>query len=164
MKLSEILDTLDELRIDNVDGWGAVPYNQNVDYRGLRVTVKPSMFLKLAHKLERPFSAADIERHLRSDGAIGAPFLMIAVPQDWFEGDMTMPAEIYGHEGRNRMTAALRVEGDKPVETHLFFGSGLRNRDLKPEIVERLNKNVISQDGNLVKGPWFAMASTVGGT
>lgn len=152
-------DELDELRIDNKDGWGAVPYNQNVDYRGLRVRVRPSTFLKLAHKLDRYYSADDIERHIRADGAIGAPFLMVAIPQDWFEGDMSSPAEIYGHEGRNRMAAALRAEGDEPVETHLFFGSGLRNRDLKPEIVARLNDDVISQDGKLVGGPWFTQAA-----
>lgn len=151
-------DDLDELRIDNRDGWGAVPYNQNVGYRGLRVAMKPSMFLRLAHELEHPHSADDIEKHLRSGGAIGAPFLMVAIPQDWFEGDMSHPAEIYGHEGRNRMNAALRTEGDQPVETHLFFGGGIRNRDLTPEIVDRLNQEVISQRGSHIKGPWFSMA------
>lgn len=155
MKLSEMFDNLDELRIDNKHGWGAVPDNQNVDYKGLRVHVKPSMFLRLAHELERPFSAGDIENHIRANGSIGAPFLMIAIPQDWFERDLTLPAEIYGHEGRNRMIAILKVEGDIPVETHLFFGGGLRNRDLTPEIVDRLNRSVISQRGNLVNGPWF---------
>lgn len=158
MKLSEMFDNLDELRIDNKQGWGAVPDNQNVDYKGLRVRVKPSMFLKLAHELVTPFSAGDIEKHISADGAIGAPFLVIAIPQDWFEGDLTLPAEIYGHEGRNRMTAILRAEGDIPVETHLFFGGGVRNRDLKPDIIDRLNKSVISQRGVVVKGPWFNTA------
>lgn len=158
MKLSEMFDNLDELRIDNKQGWGAVPDNQNVDYKGLRVRVKPSMFLKLAHELGTPFSAGDIEKHISADGAIGAPFLVIAIPQDWFEGDLTLPAEIYGHEGRNRMTAILRAEGDIPVETHLFFGGGVRNRDLKPDIIDRLNKSVISQRGVVVKGPWFNTA------
>lgn len=160
MKLLELFN-LDELRIDNNRGWGAVPYNQNVDYMGLRVLMKPSMFLKLAHRLDTAYSAGDIEKHLRSDGAIASPFLMIAIPQDWFEGDMTMPAEVYGHEGRNRMTAAIRVEGDNPVETHLFFGSGLRNRDLKPDIVSRLNRNIISQEGQLIKGPWFMLGDAM---
>lgn len=72
---------------------------------------------------------------------------------------MTLPAEIYGHEGRNRMTAVLNAEGDDPVETHLFFSGGLRNRDLSSDIVERLNANVISQYGVLIKGPWFSLSS-----
>lgn len=163
MKLFDVFDELDELRIDNVNGWGAVPDNQNVDYKGLRVTMRPSMFLRLAHSLPQAFTASDIEKHLRSDGAIGAPFLILAVPQDWFEGDLSLPAEIYGHEGRNRMTAAMRVEGDKPVEVHLFFGGGIRNRDLTPEIIDRLNTDVISQRGDLTKGPWFS-ARTMGET
>lgn len=87
MNLLELFSNdLDELRIDNKHGWGAVPDNQNVDYKGLRVKIKPSVFLKLAHRLDRAFSADDIERHIKSDGAIGAPFLVIAIPQDWFEG------------------------------------------------------------------------------
>ncbi len=161
MKLFELLNSVDELRIDNEKGWGSVPNNRNVDYLGLRAMVKPSMFFKLAHKLDRPFTAADIEKHIRSGGAIGAPFLVIAIPQDWFDGDMTMPAEIYGHEGRNRMIAVHNAEGDQPVETHLFFGGELRNRHLTPEIVDRLNKDIISQQGNLIKGPWFSKESIV---
>lgn len=159
MKLFDMFDELDELRIDNVNGWGAVPDNQNVDYKGLRVMMRPSMFLKLAHNLPQAFTASDIEKHLRSDGAIGAPFLILAVPQDWFEGDLSLPAEIYGHEGRNRMTAAMRVEGDEPVEVHLFFGGGIRNRDLTPEIIDRLNGDVVSERGDLTKGPWFSTRS-----
>lgn len=37
--------------IDNKDGWGAVPYNQEVNYFGLKVKMTPSIFLKLAAPL-----------------------------------------------------------------------------------------------------------------
>lgn len=96
MKLFDLIDKLEELKIDNQQGWGAVPDNRNVDYKGLRVQIKPSKFLELAHALDTPYSALDIEKHIKSNGAIGAPFLLIAIPQDWFEGDLSLPAEIYG--------------------------------------------------------------------
>lgn len=156
MKLMDMID-LEELRIDNVDGWGAVPYNQNVDYMGLRVKMKPSVFLKLAHTLTRYPSSKDIEQHIKADGGIGAPFLVINIPVEWFDnGDFTKPAEVYGHEGRNRMAAVKKVEGDNPIETHLFFAKQLRNRDLTPEIISHLNKEILSQEHQLIQGPWFS--------
>lgn len=155
--MHEMIDRIGEVRIDNRDGWGSVPDNQNVAYKGLRVAVRPKQFLRMANELGTPYTASDIEKHIGSGGTIGAPFLMVAIPQDWFEGDLSSPAEIYGHEGRNRMTAILRSEGDEPVETHLFFGGGVRNRDLTPEIIDRLNGDIVSERGSIVRGPWFSM-------
>ena len=40
--------------IDNVNGKGATPNNQDVGYKGLRVLVTPSVFLKLALPLTQP--------------------------------------------------------------------------------------------------------------
>jgi hypothetical protein len=37
-----------EYKINNRSGIGSVPYNQEVDYFGLRVAMRPSTFLKLA--------------------------------------------------------------------------------------------------------------------
>ena len=42
---------LDELRIDNEHGWGQTPNNANVDYKGLKVMMKPSIFLRLSAEL-----------------------------------------------------------------------------------------------------------------
>ncbi len=159
MRLLKLIETLDEVRIDNKNGWGNVPFNQNVDYMGLRVHMKPSMFLELAHEIKEPLSAGDIEAHIRSGGAIGAPFLMVNIPEEWFDSDMIKPAWVRGHEGRNRMIAIRRTEGDLPVETHLFFSGGVRNRDLTPEIIDRLNRDIVSERGDLNKGPWFSQDS-----
>ena len=40
------------VNIDNKNGRGAVPHNQEVDYFGMRVKMKPSTFIALASKLE----------------------------------------------------------------------------------------------------------------
>jgi putative chitinase len=156
-KASESNDHLDEVTIDNKDGWGNVPYNQNVNYMGLRVQMTPRKFLELASELEVPRSVDSIEAHIRKGGSIGAPFLQVVIPPEWFDGDLSKPARIRGHEGRNRMIAVLKAEGNTPIETHLFFNGGVRNRDLTPEIIKRLNQDITSERETLNKGPWFAL-------
>jgi len=156
MRLYELFD-LEELKIDNVRGAGAVPDNQNVDYRGLRVQMKPSMFLELAHKLRHPESVEGLAKHIEQGGAIGAPFLIIEIPRDWWEKDSKFASipTVVGHEGRNRMMAIQKVEGDHSVEVHLFFRGEVRARHLTPKIIDKLNWMMRSQDGKLIDGPLF---------
>lgn len=70
MKISELLN---EVTIDNEHGWGQVPMNLNVEYRGLRVLMKPSVFLKLAAELTGEPSQK-VRDHIANQGSIGAPF------------------------------------------------------------------------------------------
>lgn len=159
MKLSEILAPVTEINIDNQKGWGEVPDNSNVDYLGLRVKVRPSVFIRLASALAGEVSS-DIRAHIQKGGSIAAPFLDIKIPDAWFNGDLTSDARVTSHEGRNRMSAVLELEGDAPVETHLFFRGGIRNRDITPQIVNRLQRSIISQRGQIIHGPWFDALTT----
>ena len=92
-----------EYKINNLSGIGSVPYNQEVDYFGLRVAMRPSTFLKLA--LPMPNTAQDqeaieyVKQHKDTEG-IGAPFLDLDIPQAWEEGDLSKPARITGQIGR----------------------------------------------------------------
>jgi len=167
MKISD----LKEVKIDNVDGWGAVPNNQGVDYFGLRVLMRPSVFLDLADPLgKEPYD--DIVNHIKTGGAIGAPFLIIYYPTEWEDKEFTRIAKIRSHEGRNRMTAILKVEGDVKVETHLFFSTfryerdeegrkvlktgEVRARHLTPEIISHLNLCMYKEDSqDIARGPFF---------
>lgn len=148
---------LDEVAIDNREGWGPVPYNQDVDYFGLRVLVRPSTFLKLALPLAgEPPSKDAIEQHIRAGGAIGAPFLNIKIPVEWEDGEYEQAAaRVVGHEGRNRMMAVLEVEGDEPVEVHLFPKGGMRRRHLTPEIIDATNHGMGREAGGFETGPLF---------
>jgi pyrimidine deaminase RibD-like protein len=151
---------LDELKIDNVNGIGSVPWNQEIGYMGLNVLMKPSVFLKLALPI-KSLSLNDkktvdyLKKELDNRG-IGAPFLQIDIPQEWKKGITGTPARIVGHDGRHRMLAIQSAEGDTPVEVHLL-PRGFRNRDFKahPEWIDELNALLISENGNYVTGPLF---------
>lgn len=146
---------LSEVRIDNKKGAGSTPNNDNVDYLGLRVMMKPSVFLKLAPPLGY---SADLQRMrdlIQSGGAIGAPQLYLEIPPSWDDEDLIKPARVQNHEGRHRMQAILELEGDEPVETHLF-PLGMRRRHLTPQMIQRLQQSLISQGlRQLVRGPLF---------
>jgi putative chitinase len=147
-------DQLSEVTIDNREGAGAVPYNADVDYFGLRVQMRPSTFLKLAAPLGGPHNEK-LEQYIAQGGAIGAPFLMIDIPEGWEAGDFSQPAEVTGHEGRNRVSAVLKLEGDAPIEMHLF-PRYLRRRHLTPQWIEALNRGLTAESsGRVIPGPLF---------
>lgn len=143
--------------IDNANGWGSVPFNQNIKYMGLKVMMKPSIFLSLAAKLHNETSASEIVTHLKNSGKIGSPFLNIKTPIEWHSNDISHYAKVSGHEGRNRMLAIMRAYGDIPVETHLFFNGGIsRARHLTPKIVDSLNSHLYTENTDiLISGPFF---------
>ena len=147
-------------RIDNREGEGQVPYNCEVDYMGMKVLMKPSVFLNLAHQLNNPKedSIKYLTEHLESGGKIGAPFLNIYPPEAWGAGDFSENARVSGHEGRHRMLALQAVDGDEPVEVHFFFKSPQinRNRHLTEEIIENLRTALIKEASNeVISGELF---------
>lgn len=153
------IEFINEVAIDNRKGWGAVPKNQDVDYFGLQVQMRPSTFLKLALPLANPPSADEISQHISQGGSIGAPFLEIMIPDEWSDDDLRQPVAVRGHDGRNRMNAIMAVEGNNPVEVHLFFYGRRREwraRHLTPEIIQALNIAMIPQGGiSPIRGPFF---------
>ena len=150
MKISEVV-------IDNRNGIGATPYNQEVNYRGLRVQMKPSVFLDLAAFLRSDDRNRHVTQAILDGVAIGAPFLIIQIPAAWFDSqDYSEPAQIVGHEGRNRMQSVQDAEGNAAIETHLFFRDDIRNRDLTPEIIEALSQGMyMERTSTLKRGPLF---------
>lgn len=161
MKLDELLN---EVKIDNQNGIGVVPYNMggNPDYFGMRVIMKPSIFLKLAAKVDHPNGERYIElrNKITSGEGVGSPFLNIKVPSEWRSGNLSSPAEICGHEGRHRMYAILDTEGDAPMEVHMWgkFNDGeLRARHLTDEMKNELNNGMISENGQYIVGPLFKL-------
>ena len=159
----KLWDFLQEANIDNRQGLGNVPDNQNVDYLGLRVQMKPSVFLRLAATLyrEQASSTDYIKQHVQKGGAIASPWLVIDIPQAWEQGDFQQAARVSGHEGRNRMWAVLETDGDEPIECHLFFSHGLRNRHILPSWIVQINERMIPERSNkAISGPFFTVHSS----
>ena len=152
---------LNELKINNATGIGAVPHNADVDYHGLRVTMRPSMFLRLALPLDRNDSeerkAIEYCKSQLDDPGIGAPFLTITVPEAWESDDFSLEAKVRDHDGRHRMYAILDEQGDRPVETHIFLPH-FRRRDITDGIIENLRNGILNQAGQYVSGPIFGDA------
>jgi hypothetical protein len=151
---------IQELKINNRNGAGAVPYNQEIDYMGLRVAMTPRMFLKLALPLDvKPDDQATIDslKQIKDTQGFGAPFLYIEIPEQWFDGDFSKSAQVSNHDGRHRMLSILDSEGNDPVEVHLFLRHGLRRRDLTDKMIEQLQSGMISQTGTPLSGPIFVM-------
>jgi hypothetical protein len=146
-----------EVVIDNVKGLGSVPYNQDIDYRGMRVMMRPSMFLKLAAPMNDSRSVDHLKQHIQTGGAIGAPFLTMELDKDDPTGSVPV---VTGHEGRNRMIAIQQVEGDDPVEVHIMFRGGIsRARHLTPEIKQHINRAARQErTANIVTGPLWSDA------
>ena len=170
--LRKLIDIVTEVKINNKTGKGAVPNNVDIDYFGLRVAMKPSTFLKLAKPLRERVSVDFLKAHIQNGGEIGAPFLQLRIPDTWEDsyewdendnkvdiaGDLSLPAKVVGHEGRNRMTAIMELEGDVPVEVHIFPGGWYRRKHLTPEIIGAINSALIPEDQSApMKGPFFKL-------
>jgi len=155
-----------EAVIDNKDGMGATPNNANVDYLGLRVMMKPSVFLSLAapltHKHDR---YDDLKQKIANGEPIGSPFLSLRIPNGWENGDLSSPAIVVGHEGRHRMSSILETEGDVPHEVHIFLGSWYRRRHITDEMIAAINKYLVPEEFRstqryVKRGPFFKLINT----
>jgi hypothetical protein len=156
MKITDILEYV----VDNEKGPGSTPNNQDIDYFGFRVLMKPSMFLKLAAPLTKGQSVDFFKERIKNKEGIGSPMLYITVPVEWkSENFDSGTPRVDGHEGRNRMMAIKDVEGDDPVEVHIILQSARaewRNRHITPKIKDELNKGANKESsGTLVDGPLF---------
>jgi len=144
--------------INNTSGLGATGWNQNIHYDGMKVMMKPSRFLELALKIDTPKedSITHIENHIKNGGKLGSPFLRIEIPVEWRTGNFEESARVTGHEGRHRCMTILKMFGDEPIEVHLILrypydpkyhiGGQIRNRDIKPEWMTAINKELYAQD------------------
>jgi hypothetical protein len=148
----------DSTIIDNENGLGYVPWNDNVDHHGLRVMMKPSVFFSLATPLRRREATSTdyIKEHIENGGKIASPFLHLVIDYAWLHKDFSKPARVGSHEGRNRMYAVQELFGDVPIETHLFFAGEIRTRDATPRWIQEINSILIPERSSIpMHGPFF---------
>lgn len=141
-----------KIAFDNVNGKGATPNNQNVNYMGFAMELKPSQFLDLAIKEEGGSEKrADAFIELFEEGvAIASPFLQVDIDYDAWEQKKHVFMKVVGHEGRGRMAAISKFEGDVFVPVHVFPRM-LRARHFSEEFFRSLRKAGMrpSSDGGI---------------
>jgi len=136
-------------------GWGNTPKGTDIDYFGLKVKMRPSMFLKLAHPLTPGDENPDVETHMSTGGKIAYPWIDIREPQDWNKGKFEDFAKVIGHEGRNRMKAWIKIKGDDPIQVNLFLTNANRRKNINDNIIAALSQGLYNEKGKLTNGPIF---------
>ena len=110
--------TASGVTFDAAKGVGRIPNNQEINYRGFVLWLRPSEFLKLTPKMEQTPEKAQAWRDSLTRGVrVGPPMLRVELqnPERVFR--------IVGHEGRHRMEA-IRVRNDAPVPVQVFPSGG----------------------------------------
>lgn len=138
-------------------GWGQTPIGTDVDYFGLRVKMRPSTFLKLAAPLTSGAKNPEVEKHMQGGGKIAYPWLDIRDPAEWeTKQDFSKPAQVVGHEGRNRMKTWIKLKGDDPIQVNLFLKNANRRRYITDEMIDALSKGLFAEkSSSFIKGPLF---------
>jgi hypothetical protein len=136
----------ESLKMDQKKGLGNVPMNQDVDYFGFRVQMKPSTFLKLASPVKGLKPTDFMIKHLEAGKPFASPFLQIDL-----EMDHQYP-RIAGHEGRHRMAAIKHVHDDIPVEVHIFIRGVKKNR-VTSEMKKRINGGITQERTEILRKP-----------
>jgi len=89
MKITEVI-------IDNRYGLGQTPNNEEVDYLGLCVKMKPSIFSELTGGVSREeVIGSELYDRIKNGEAIGAPQLSIKIPDDWKQNNFEKYAFIH---------------------------------------------------------------------
>jgi hypothetical protein len=118
-------------------GAGATQYNENVNYMGFVVWMRPSEFLRL----NRPVPQTQEHRSkirswhdsLNKGVTLGPPILYVNLKDEVVDDrDNVLSGHfvVWEHEGRHRMKAVSEIS-DEPVPVHVFPGHGLRARNFR---------------------------------
>lgn len=142
---------------DPVNGKGAIPYNQEIDYKGIRVLMRPSMYLSLCYPIREGSAEATnfdfIKEYIKGGNPIGNPWLSVELPYLGQGEFTTKDAYISGHEGRNRVLAIQQLYGDHElIEVHITTSMG-SNRYLDEGKRADMRAGLKSQTGRFIKGP-----------
>src|ERR1035437_3623116 len=138
------------IHYDQKDGLGSVPDNQNVDYKGFKAWMVPDMFLKLARRIyidPQDTSYLFLKNPIKRGKPIGSPFLNV----NWDESKKAWT--VWDHEGRHRVQVIKDLWPNESMEVHIFPGSGIRSRDITPDMLQSFMNGIMAQDKTFVKNP-----------
>lgn len=135
---------------DQKNGIGAVPHNQDIQYFGFKCWMAPDMFLRLAKKIyidPQDTRFLSLQNLIKHGKPIGSPFLQC-------EWDIAKKVwTVWDHEGRHRVEAIKNLWPNESIEVHIFPGSGIRARDINPEMLQSFMTGIFAQDKTYVQKP-----------
>ena len=135
-------DQVGVVKFDQVRGYGSVPDNQNVDYKGFVVMMKPEAYLALAKAGVKKGSKERAKDIIIAGKPIGSPFLDVD-----FSG---LTPRVVGHDGRHRMMAIEELQPNVAVPVHIFGSNGLRAKDITSRQIEDFKTKALNEDKKLV--------------
>lgn len=120
------------IKYDAKDGIGAVPWNQEIEYRGFVKHMTPQQYLDYALPLvptkETAGRVAKMVQSIKEGAGVGQPFL----ETNW--DDKNKVWRVTGHEGRHRALAIDAINQAEQMPVHIFPTDGLRARDITDEM------------------------------
>ena len=135
-------DQVGVVKFDQARGYGSVPDNQNVDYKGFVVMMKPEVYLALAKSGIKKGSKERAEKIIIAGKPIGSPFLDVD-----FSG---LTPRVVGHDGRHRMMAIEELQPNVAVPVHIFGANGLRAKNITSSQIEDFKTKALNEDKKLV--------------
>jgi hypothetical protein len=134
--------------VDNENGLGATPDNQNVLYKGFIAPIKLEKFLDMAlPSRDKGERAEPIVAKMQEGFGIGNPCFYIVVDNYIEDNGTDVPPEITGHEGRARCAALLSLKiTELPIQ---FFLRGYRARHITDQagFLKYLNRGIKDENG-----------------
>ena len=146
-----------KVKYDQENGLGNIPYNnmRELRSRGLRVLMKPDVFLTLAAPLER--HDADSVEYIKTvlqdanGRGIGSPILRLQFERDK-NGDLFAP-RVLSHEGRNRAYAVKELYGPQHwLLVHLIFDN-VKPQQVTHDVLNRIRWMMVSEKGKPIHQP-----------
>jgi hypothetical protein len=127
---------------DEPNAWGFTPNHEDAEYLGFYARMKREKFLALAAPLPDWKKNQAVGEHIAGGGKIASPMLYLHIPKGWLEGDFSQPAEVVGHEGRNRVTALP----PHTVENVIIIPKYLRARHITPRMIEEIDRRLYTEN------------------
>lgn len=126
--------TVDGINYDSRDGLGAVPDNQNIEYKGFVTYMKAKDFISLNPARTEMRSVDHIKEVIKRGEPIGPPIMTVELQ----EGSSGTSWVVIGHEGRGRAIAISQLHPEARIPVQLFPRHPereLRARHLTPDMM-----------------------------
>jgi hypothetical protein len=139
-----------KVAFDQVKGLGSTPNNQEIMYHGFAVEMKPSSFFRIVTDEDRSEDAAKFVQFIKRHVPFGSPTLIVRTNlNEWQANNTPLRVSVKSHEGRGRMRAFDKVNGNTPIPVHIIIYGGVRASHLSPEFFTALRNNgFVHQNGD----------------